>query len=60
MTKTKNIAEYELVELLEDGTEDSLLATGTMTEMEELAESARETAEDDGYDLPRLRIQPAA
>lgn len=50
---------YELVELDADGSEGSLVMTGTLTRAQEARDYAMQEAEDAG-DWINLRIQPAS
>lgn len=51
---------YELIEINpETGEEDQLICQGNWDDLETAMDEAVEAAEDDGYDTPWLRIQPA-
>lgn len=49
---------YELIEIDQATGEEELVGYGSMEELSSRAAEKVEQAEDDGYDTPRLRIQP--
>lgn len=44
----------------ETGEEEELMGIGSLQSLERLRDSTYEQAEDDGYDIPWMRIQPAS
>jgi hypothetical protein len=57
----KPTATHELVLIdPETGEEEELVCLGSLESMSEAAADMVEQAQDDGYDIPWIRVQPAA